>query len=88
MEKIKEQSINGKHLYYAFIAGGKQVLQNQNELNQINVFPVSDKDTGTNLASTIRSVTCANEIVCNRRTKLSRVNSFFILKNFNVSIEY
>jgi len=56
MENIKEQSINGKHLYYAFIAGGKQVLQNQNELNQINVFPVSDKDTGTNLASTIRSV--------------------------------
>lgn len=56
MENIKEQSINGKHLYYAFIAGGKQVLQNQNELNQINIFPVSDKDTGTNLASTIRSV--------------------------------
>ena len=49
-------SINGKFLYYAFIAGGNRILKNQVELNRINVFPVSDKDTGTNLASTIRSV--------------------------------
>jgi DegV family protein with EDD domain len=48
--------INGKFLYYAFIAGGRQILQNQVELNRINVFPVNDKDTGSNLASTIRSV--------------------------------
>ncbi len=48
--------INGKFLYYSFIAGSKQVLQNQEELNRINVFPVRDKDTGSNLASTIRAV--------------------------------
>jgi DegV family protein with EDD domain len=48
--------INGKFLYYAFIAGGKEILQNQTEINRINVFPVNDNDTGTNLASTIRSV--------------------------------
>lgn len=48
--------INGKFLYYAFIAGGKEILRNQTEINRINVFPVSDNDTGTNLASTIRSV--------------------------------
>ena len=48
--------INGKFLYYAFIAGGNQILQNQAEINSINIFPVNDKDTGTNLASTIRSV--------------------------------
>lgn len=50
------QNINGKFLYYAFLAGGKQILLNQTEINSINVFPVNDKDTGTNLASTIRSV--------------------------------
>ncbi len=50
------QAINGKFLYYGFIAGSRQVLQNQAELNHINVFPVRDKDTGTNLASTIRAV--------------------------------
>jgi DegV family protein with EDD domain len=48
--------INGKFIYYAFIAGGNQILQNQAEINRINIFPVNDKDTGTNLASTIRSV--------------------------------
>lgn len=56
MYKMEAPFINGKFLYYAFIAGGKQILQNQLEINRINVFPVNDKDTGTNLASTIRSV--------------------------------
>jgi DegV family protein with EDD domain len=56
MKNSKTQIINGKHLYYSFLAGGNNVLQSQKELNRINVFPVSDKDTGTNLASTIRSV--------------------------------
>jgi DegV family protein with EDD domain len=56
MQKMDIPVINGKFLYYAFIAGGNQILQNQVELNRINVFPVNDKDTGTNLASTVRSV--------------------------------
>ena len=48
--------IDGRILFYAFQAGGKKILQQQSEINRINVFPVNDKDTGTNLASTIRSV--------------------------------
>lgn len=48
--------IDGRLLYYAFQAGGNRILQHQAEINRINVFPVNDKDTGTNLASTIRSV--------------------------------
>lgn len=56
MGQLGVQEINGKFLYYAFVAGGNQILQNQYEINEINVFPVRDKDTGTNLASTIRSV--------------------------------
>jgi len=56
MNIANNQYINGKFLYYGFIAGSQQVLQNQVEINRINVFPVSDKDTGTNLASTIRAV--------------------------------
>ena len=56
MEATTSQSINGKFLYYGFIAGSQQILENQAELNLINVFPVRDKDTGTNLASTIRAV--------------------------------
>jgi DegV family protein with EDD domain len=56
MYKSEAPFINGKHLYYAFIAGGNQIIKNQTEINRINIFPVNDKDTGTNLASTIRSV--------------------------------
>lgn len=56
MYKTEEPHINGKYLFYAFIAGGNAILQHQTEINRINVFPVNDKDTGTNLASTIRAV--------------------------------
>lgn len=47
---------NGKILYYSFLAGANQLFKYQEEINSINVFPVSDKDTGTNLAATVRSV--------------------------------
>ena len=56
MYNLEAPHINGKFLYYAFIAGGNRILQNQIEINRINVFPVNDNDTGTNLASTVRSV--------------------------------
>ncbi len=48
--------INGKNLYYTFVAGANKIIENQVRLNKINVFPVNDGDTGTNMASTIRSV--------------------------------
>ncbi len=48
--------LDGRNLYYTFIAGARKVIDHQIELNKINVFPVNDGDTGTNLASTIRSV--------------------------------
>ncbi len=48
--------MDGRRLYYTFIAGARKVIEHQVELNKINVFPVNDGDTGTNLASTIRSV--------------------------------
>lgn len=34
----------------AFQAGAEQVIVHKKELNDINVFPVSDGDTGNNLA--------------------------------------
>jgi DegV family protein with EDD domain len=56
MQNIPVLEIDGRRLYYTFVAGAKRILENQIELNKINVFPVRDGDTGTNLASTIRSV--------------------------------
>ena len=54
VEKIRE--IDGKQLYYSFLAGAQRIFDHQKILNKINVFPVADADTGTNLASTMRSI--------------------------------
>lgn len=48
--------LNGDRVYSAFLAGGNAVIEDQNYLNKINVFPIPDADTGTNLASTMRSI--------------------------------
>ncbi len=54
VQKIKE--LDGKQLYYSFLAGAQRIFEQQTLLNKINVFPVADADTGTNLASTMRSI--------------------------------
>ncbi|MBP1659433.1 MAG: fatty acid-binding protein DegV [Candidatus Aminicenantes bacterium] len=54
--KIRGGRLTGKGYYYAFLAGAKRILENQKELNRINVFPVPDADTGSNLASTVRAI--------------------------------
>src|SRR5512137_981119 len=54
--KMRSGRLTGKAYYYAFLAGAKKILENQRELNRINVFPVPDADTGSNLASTVRAI--------------------------------
>jgi len=53
---MKISYLDGHRLYYAFLIGGNAVIEDQNYLNKINVFPIPDADTGTNLASTMRSI--------------------------------
>lgn len=53
---MKISYLDGHRLYYAFLVGGNAVIKDQNYLNKINVFPVPDADTGTNMASTMRSI--------------------------------
>ncbi len=52
----KITSIGGKLFYSIFLAGANRIIENQEELNRINVFPVPDADTGNNLVATLRSV--------------------------------
>ncbi len=51
---VKE--LTGKQFYYSFLAGAHNLFDHQGYINKINVFPVPDADTGTNLASTFRSI--------------------------------
>jgi hypothetical protein len=45
--------LNGHQIFGAFKAGARKLREAQRELNRINVFPVPDGDTGTNMAVTI-----------------------------------
>ncbi len=56
MSDLKITEINGKQLYNSFVSGAHKIFENQKLINKINVFPVADADTGTNLASTMRSI--------------------------------
>ncbi|WP_422486921.1 DAK2 domain-containing protein [Gudongella sp. DL1XJH-153] len=48
--------LNGEDLYYAFLSGANEVIKQKYELNRINVFPVPDGDTGSNLAFTMYTI--------------------------------
>ncbi|MPQ46808.1 DegV family EDD domain-containing protein [Marinifilum sp. N1E240] len=54
IDPIRE--LDGRNLYYTFVAGAKRVFEHQAEINRINVFPVNDKDTGTNLVATLQAI--------------------------------
>ncbi len=45
--------LDGHQIYRVFRAGARRVLGIRKELDRINVFPVPDGDTGTNLAATL-----------------------------------
>ena len=52
-------SLDGLRLNFALQAGILRLLSRQEHLNKINVFPVPDGDTGTNLALTAHAVLAA-----------------------------
>jgi len=53
MRRVRLDGLDYKH---AVIAGSQRVIKMQEHLNGINVFPVADADTGTNMALTLRHV--------------------------------
>ena len=53
---MKLLTVNGVVFYQAFMAGGMAIIKNKEHLNKINVFPVADADTGSNLAYTVQSI--------------------------------
>lgn len=49
--------IDGIVLYNCLVSGYESVLERKKAINDINVFPVPDGDTGNNMAATFRSMT-------------------------------
>ena len=48
-------SINTESLSRMFLAGAKNLEAKKEWINELNVFPVPDGDTGTNMSMTIMS---------------------------------
>lgn len=51
-----QNTLSNEHLYRCFVVGAKYVITEKDELNAINVFPVVDGDTGSNLSSLMKCI--------------------------------
>ena len=56
MENTGYQRIDGKDILGWFSLGAQEVATHKKYLNSINLFPVADGDTGTNLSTTMRAM--------------------------------
>lgn len=70
--------INGNELYSYIVSGARNVIVNEQNLNRINVFPVPDGDTGTNLALTMNSILQGVEKAEDANAVLNKVASISI----------
>ena len=52
---VDRQTIDAKILSRMFLAGAKNLEAKKEWINELNVFPVPDGDTGTNMTLTIMS---------------------------------
>src|SRR5512146_3042488 len=55
VEKLRKQQINGQSMKRLVEAGLIWLRTNQQTVNALNVFPVPDGDTGTNMVLTMQS---------------------------------
>ncbi|SJZ55757.1 DegV family protein [Anaerorhabdus furcosa] len=52
---MKNEILNGQEIFQLFKSGVEEIERNKDLLNKINVFPVADGDTGSNLLYTLKS---------------------------------
>ena len=53
--------INGQILKQAVISGANNISNQKNSINDLNIFPVPDGDTGTNMSMTVNAAVAALE---------------------------
>jgi len=53
---MEYNKLDSDQIYHSFISGAHEIIRKREEINRINVFPVADGDTGTNLALTLDSL--------------------------------
>ncbi len=63
--------INGLTLKNAFISGANNISKHKNMVNDLNIFPVPDGDTGTNMSMTMSAA--ANELIKTESTHAGEI---------------
>ncbi|MGA7991274.1 MAG: dihydroxyacetone kinase, partial [Thermoanaerobaculia bacterium] len=63
MPRARIAFLDGRRLARALAAGARAVTERREAIDRINVFPVADRDTGSNLASTLNRVSAAVTLV-------------------------
>ena len=54
-KRVSQKTIDARDVSTMFIAGANALEADKEEINDLNVFPVPDGDTGTNMTMTIMS---------------------------------
>lgn len=67
----QNMNIKAERLQYAFLAGAKRIEEKKDYINELNVFPVPDGDTGTNMTLTITAA--AKEVANIKEPTLANV---------------
>lgn len=65
--------INGFRFKQAILAGANHVINAQQQINKLNVFPIPDADTGTNMAATLFAI--AKGILHHQHNDLYRLSA-------------
>lgn len=70
---METMTLNKDKFYLSLMAGAKSVLRHKDNLNEINVFPVADGDTGTNLASLMHAILDETNLKTDDKFKLRAI---------------
>lgn len=69
---VRIRYLDGTRFARAVVAGAGRVIRMAPQLNEINVFPVADHDTGSNMAATMRALAAGAHL--GKATSLARVS--------------
>lgn len=73
--------INGKCLKNAIISGANNITNQKSAIDDLNIFPVPDGDTGTNMSMTISSASAAlSEIDCDDVATVAKTAASALLR--------
>ncbi len=70
---METKTLNGEILYQCFVSGAREVIRNRKDLNDINVFPVADGDTGNNLAATMNSIIVSSRVTTSAANTMNSI---------------